>query len=366
MQNDSLRLVGFLTDKNLIGPKRLAIKLTNQCNYACFYCGYHSKFIKDKKPRKKFSIDFDIFKNIVDDAKALRVDEIVLLGSGEPFLHKRIYDMIDYVKQKGLRVSILSNGTFDKKKIRVISCVNYFIISFNSFQEDVFRKTQHGTARHHQTVLENLNILSELKRIQGFPDTRVLFLIHKLNMNEIGDIFYWAKQRFFDRIEFRLPFIQPGMKDFVLDDAGMQKLGLILKNLIDQKDPFLEKTNIEFLYEKFSSSDMDYHEEFGRDIIYYEQDFENGFQCPAGWYYATIDINGNVYPCCHYREDFSGGNIYQERFKEIWLGEKFSVARKRMKHEFDISKPFWQRCHNCCITQDLGRIREKAKKFSKS
>lgn len=364
MQRDSLRLAGFLTDRVLVGPKRLSIKLTNRCNYACFYCGYHSKLINIKQPRKVFNIDFDVFKKIIDDAASLKTDEISLLGSGEPFLHAHIYEMIDYIKRKGLRLSILTNGTFDKKKIRSIRKVDYFIINFNSFNEMVFRKTQHGTAKNHQAVLENLEILSELKRIKGSPDTRLLFLIHKLNLDEISDVIHWAEQRAFDSLEFRLPFVRPEMKEFILDTNDMRRFYLILEALIKQKSSFLERTNIKFLYENFSSKEIEYQNNFGNDIIYYKQKYEKGFRCPAGWYYATIDITGNVYPCCHYRSEFCGGNIYQTGFKEIWLGNAFSDARKKMKHSFDISAPFWQRCHNCCVSQNLNRVFQHSKKFS--
>ena len=45
-------------------------------------------------------MDFDFFKNVVDEADRIGVGAITIASRGEPTLHKKIKEMIDYVSTK--------------------------------------------------------------------------------------------------------------------------------------------------------------------------------------------------------------------------------------------------------------------------
>jgi radical SAM protein with 4Fe4S-binding SPASM domain len=50
-------------------------------------------------------------------------------------------------------------------------------------------------------------------------------------------------------------------------------------------------------------------------------------QCFAPWFKVHIRSNGDVTPCA----DFIIGNIYQERFIDIWNGEKMQDFRSKLR-----------------------------------
>ncbi|MCS6844677.1 MAG: radical SAM protein [Caldilineales bacterium] len=95
-------------------PDRMYIESTNLCNLDCIMCPTGLKQIT----RPKGYMDFELFKAIVDEM-APYVKATTLHIWGEPLMHKRIFDMIAYCRQKGLRAEISTNATLlDERKAR--------------------------------------------------------------------------------------------------------------------------------------------------------------------------------------------------------------------------------------------------------
>jgi MoaA/NifB/PqqE/SkfB family radical SAM enzyme len=74
--------------------------------------------------------------------------------------------------------------------------------------------------------------------------------------------------------------------------------------------------------------------------------YEQGhFQCFTPLLFALIDINGDVYPCCHLYRDNHGrdrstrdwrdqhrmGNIRDEPFDAVWNGTRYAKERKDLE-----------------------------------
>ena len=87
-------------------PDRMYIESTNICNLKCIMCPTG----RGEVTRPKGFMDFDIFKQIVDEM-APYVKATTLHIWGEPLLHKRIIDMVAYCSEKGLRSEISTNAT---------------------------------------------------------------------------------------------------------------------------------------------------------------------------------------------------------------------------------------------------------------
>ncbi|MCB0239603.1 MAG: radical SAM protein, partial [Anaerolineae bacterium] len=95
-------------------PDRMYIESTNICNLDCVMCPTGLKQVK----RPQGYMDFDVFKSIVDEM-APYVKATTLHIWGEPLMHKRIFDMIAYCRQKGLRAEISTNATLlDERKAK--------------------------------------------------------------------------------------------------------------------------------------------------------------------------------------------------------------------------------------------------------
>ncbi len=81
--------------------------LTEGCNLACRHCWIAPTFQTGE--RKYPSLDVDLFRSILTQAKALGMGAVKLTG-GEPLLHPRIRELIEIVKAENLRLTMETNG----------------------------------------------------------------------------------------------------------------------------------------------------------------------------------------------------------------------------------------------------------------
>ena len=84
---------------------KLRILVTNSCNYQCPFC--HNEGQSSDKSIK--TMDFDKFKIIIDALKDEDIHEICFSG-GEPFLEKKLVEMIRYAyRETEWEISCASN-----------------------------------------------------------------------------------------------------------------------------------------------------------------------------------------------------------------------------------------------------------------
>jgi SynChlorMet cassette radical SAM/SPASM protein ScmF len=81
--------------------------LTEGCNLACRHCWIAPKFQAGGKVYP--SLDYDLFCDIIRQAKPLGLTSVKLTG-GEPLLHPRIREMLEFIRGEDLGLVIESNG----------------------------------------------------------------------------------------------------------------------------------------------------------------------------------------------------------------------------------------------------------------
>jgi SynChlorMet cassette radical SAM/SPASM protein ScmF len=81
--------------------------LTEGCNLACRHCWIAPKFQAGSKVYP--SLDFDLFCDIIRQAKLLGLSGVKLTG-GEPLLHPQIQRMLEFVRAADLGLTIETNG----------------------------------------------------------------------------------------------------------------------------------------------------------------------------------------------------------------------------------------------------------------
>lgn len=146
-------------------PDNIYIEPTNLCNLDCMCC--YGKGMK----REKGMMSLQDFKRILDNM--IRSDwktSITLTGQGEPLLNKDIYLMIEYARDAGFNVSLISNGTALNPVNRVklfLSGLNRLQVMFDSIDKESFEAFRLGAK--FERVKENITafILENEKR--GHP-----------------------------------------------------------------------------------------------------------------------------------------------------------------------------------------------------
>jgi MoaA/NifB/PqqE/SkfB family radical SAM enzyme len=89
------------------GPSCCNISVTNVCNATCDFCGY----AKDKQlVHERLWVDYDETCRALDILYGRGVRYLTFSG-GEPLLHPRLVDLVTYAVGKGMRPSIVTNGS---------------------------------------------------------------------------------------------------------------------------------------------------------------------------------------------------------------------------------------------------------------
>ncbi|MBU1912025.1 MAG: radical SAM protein, partial [Candidatus Omnitrophica bacterium] len=96
------------------GPYTVQIDLTDKCNSSCIACWVHSPLVDEKKifPGGKKDLPFNLVEKLIHELHSLGTTEIILSGSGEPFIYPCIQEVIKLIKEKGMYLNIITNATF--------------------------------------------------------------------------------------------------------------------------------------------------------------------------------------------------------------------------------------------------------------
>ena len=114
------------------GPLTVGWDITHMCNLRCKHCYANA----GKRIEEEFSLEE--IKKIVDELDSLGTVLIALAG-GEPMLRKDIYEIISYIKSKGMEVFLNTNGTMINEDT-IIELINagltHIEISVDGLEED--------------------------------------------------------------------------------------------------------------------------------------------------------------------------------------------------------------------------------------
>lgn len=87
-----------------LAQPQVFIELTSVCNYHCFYCESH------EHPRKT-AMEPGLFHRVLDQVAALTPGPIHFHCDGEPTLHKHFYEFAQAANAKGLKITLITNGS---------------------------------------------------------------------------------------------------------------------------------------------------------------------------------------------------------------------------------------------------------------
>ena len=162
-------------------PRTLILLLNKRCNLKCDFCDlWH---FTDMMP-------FENAATIVARAPAAGVKTLVITG-GEPFVHPRIFELIEMAKNLGLGVNITTNGTLlrgDVERLRA-SGVDSLSISIDGLQatHDKLRGVD-GTYRELTAAIDVLQAETDIH-------LNVYFVVTKENVRELIAVYEMTRER---------------------------------------------------------------------------------------------------------------------------------------------------------------------------
>lgn len=251
----------------------VSIEPSNTCNARCIMCPY------SKMTRPKEIMPMDLFKKIVDDCLGEGVKNFNLNFYNEPFLDPFIFERIKYLKSKGVKAKLFSNGSaLNKEKAEELikSGLDEINFSVDSHIKEIYEKIRRGL--NFDTVVSNISYLMERRKQFGLnkPRIKVVFVRQKENKTEAEEYKKFWKGR----------------------------ADKIIMSFDDNRN--------------YTSEFFDNHK------------VKKPFPCNKLWAEMNIVSSGRVALCCvDYDAREILGDFKTQSLKEIWNSEKFKKIREK-------------------------------------
>ncbi len=318
--------------KAFAGPEQVVIDVTNLCNGRCIGCWLYSPLLKNKPDPRYLQeeLDFGTVKFLIDSLAELGVKRVRFTGGGEPFMHRRFMEMVEYVKAKGLLCCITTNFSLvDKSKIKdlIKFGIDELAVSLWAADNDTYMKVHPGiSGNSFQGIIDNLKYLVSIRKDKPF--LTICNVICSLNYSGAENMFDLALKLIADGVYFTLLDSLPGTDSLLLTLEQKSDLLRQAGNIRDKSRdlPGGNKIKLDF-FDGFITRLESGSITAGR----YDEQAINKIPCYAGWIFSRVLADGTICPCCR-GVNKPMGSIYKDNFKDIWFSAKYNEFRVKAKY----------------------------------
>lgn len=296
-------------------PLEVSILITDSCNFNCEHCCVKGRGINHNLSEKKI-------KEIIDEMYAHQVFNLNISG-GEPFLHPRIFEILEYAERKEMKIHLNTNFTvLDDEMIKKLSKIKiaHIDISIHAFSEKGLLKFNKISG-----VINRLkhNIIFGLKN--GLPLAFTTTLT-KRNYQDIFSFMHFMKEKKINSF-YLIGLLHPsgqGLLNFKKLCLGDRLLEKIYKKIIN----FSKKNYIKVVLQKRCN-----RKDFIGNLKEIEESVIKGnYGCPCGEYSCFIWPSGRITICPYgYDSFFVMGNINEKPLNKIWETTTMEWKRERIK-----------------------------------
>lgn len=292
-------------------PIYIEVGLTNLCNHKCVFCALD--FLCNGGDFIKREVMLDALNEMGEKG----VKAIMFAGEGESIIHPDIDLFVRTAKEKGIDVSITTNGVpLTKERIRdILPHLSWIRFSVDSGSPENYALV-HGTREEDfNRVIENIRECARLKKELGLNVViGVQFLMVPQNINEVVKLTRILKEVGADNIQVKPYSKHPqSINNLVVDIEEFNRVG-------EQLDEFNSK-DFQVFFRKTTAGRI-------HDGINYPE-------CYGIPFFALIDAKGNIIPCNLFygNEEFTYGNLNEKSFSEIWESEKRKEVLRKLKQK---------------------------------
>lgn len=306
-------------------PIHLFIEPTTQCNLKCLHCG--RTYWKERDQHR--DMDLEMFKALVTEAAELGVNSITIQGLGEPLLHPQIFEMVEHAQRVGIFTRFNTNFTImdeEKAEKLVKSGHGEVMVSVESVDPDMYADIRRkGTL---DTVLANMKLLTDTKKRLGVDTPKICVnavLMHS-TVDHIETLVKTLEDLGVSDINFQ-GLNTDGIPENARLKDGTRMSQNALGSLTDQEiEDITQRIKALNRPEFRVTTHWDLGGRHAQNIP------KNTIRtCRDMWERPYVDSSGHVTPCCLLPDGaiMSLGNLSEQRFEDIWLGEAYNTLRQQ-------------------------------------
>jgi radical SAM protein with 4Fe4S-binding SPASM domain len=251
----------------------IRLETNSTCNLNCRYCYAESG-------PKGWEADFSWMADLIDQAKRLGAESIVVVGGGEPTMHAKFRNLVEYIDESGLVPVVFTNCLTMSRNLALFlyrrnATVLCKLDSFRPWVQD-FLVRRPGALDLIQRGMRNLRDMGFTAGGGRTLRMGVSFVVSRLNTADCESVWrYCRESRIFPYME---PFTPVGR-----GGSGMERYLLTPEEIGEYKRRLLTVDREEYGFEWLPSTPLP------------------GTVClePLSSIYITLD--GNVRPCAHTR-----------------------------------------------------------------
>jgi radical SAM protein with 4Fe4S-binding SPASM domain len=313
-------------------PANVQIEPVGQCNLRCEMCSI--QFRKDGPPYGPPAfMKFETFTDIIDQFAGM--EELHLQGLGEPMMHPRFFDMVEYAVKRGIRVSTNSNLTLvnDRRAERcVTSGLDSLQISIDGSSAETYERIR--VRAHFDRVVANVErVLAARQRLASeTPRLRLVMVMMRRNLHELPDLV-----RFAYRYSIESIFVQHLCHDF--GEATLPEHYLPMRDFV-QSETLLEEDpqRIEHYFGEARKVAQESHIDLRLPharIRLHPPGTPGPQRCDWPWTGAYFSFQGYAMPCCMVStpDRINFGNISEQSADGLWNGPCYQEFRNRLSSE---------------------------------
>ncbi len=297
-------------------PLYMEISPVGRCNHRCLFCAYD--FIG--YPNRK--LETDLMRKLLEELAATGLKSVLFAGEGEPLLHPDLPHLVQHAKSNGIDVGIFTNGQLltPEKAERIIPFLTFLRFSFNGGTREVYARVHQVDPKAYDTVLAALHQAVAIKHKHGVATTiGVQFVVIPENLSSLVEAAAVVKSAGADYFAIK-PFVhQSDRQGYRMDkplDAELLDACLAEVETLNSK-------NFKVMARRSAFS------EYG--IRHYSHCFGTSF-------ISVINSGGDVACCLPYWDnpEFVFGNIHEQSFREIWLGERRKTVKALLEKRLNV------------------------------
>ena len=199
--NRAKLLWGYLSRKPILRglPVEYIVETTAKCNLYCPMCPRETH----KQPKEDMTEE--IFTRLVRES-GKSAEHMMLIGLGEPFMDRKIFDRIEYCERHKISTLLSTNGTFfdEKTCARLLETpLEHITLSFDGATKESYEYYRKGA--NFEKVRDNFVRFARMKHERGAKVQVVVQIVRmERNAGEVEDfVHYWSGVQGVDQVRVK-------------------------------------------------------------------------------------------------------------------------------------------------------------------